>query len=87
VSSPIAAGSDLPLRSGMALQVDVIPSDPVFGSVRMEDRIVIADAALRAALAARYPELLRRCDWRRAFMRETLGFDVPETVLPFSDTA
>lgn len=87
LSSPISEGSDLPLRSGMAMQVDVIPSNPVYASTRMEDGIVVADAALRADLAARHPDVAARCTRRRAFMIDVIGLDVPETVLPLSDTA
>jgi Xaa-Pro aminopeptidase len=87
MSSPIAEGSDDVLRSGMVFQVDVIPSHPVYGSTRMEEGIVIADAALQADLAARHPGMLRRCLARRAFMRETLGYAVPDTVLPLADMA
>ena len=87
VSSPIAEGSSDELRSGMVMQIDIIPSHPVYFSTRMEEGIVIADAALRAALAARHPDVLRRCDARRAFMRDTLGYDVPDTVLPLADVA
>ncbi|MFM2078966.1 MAG: hypothetical protein RJA49_2856, partial [Actinomycetota bacterium] len=35
----------------------------------------------------RHPEVLRRCDARRAFMRDTLGYAVPDTVLPLADVA
>ena len=87
ISSPIAAGSDDELRSGMVFQIDVIPSHPVYGSTRMEEGIVLADASLRAELAASHPGVLRRCDARRAFMRDTLGYDVPDTVLPLADVA
>jgi hypothetical protein len=87
VSSPIAAGSADELRSGMVLQVDVIPSHPAYGSTRMEEGIVLADASLRAELAATHPGVLRRCEARRAFMRDTLGYDVPDTVLPLADMA
>jgi len=87
MSSPIAEGSDDVLRSGMVFQVDIIPSHPVYGSTRMEEGIVIADAALQADLAARHPGVLRRCLARRAFMRETLGYAVPDTVLPLADMA
>jgi hypothetical protein len=71
----------------MVLQIDVIPSHPDYGSTRMEEGIVIADAALRAELEQRHPDVLRRCVARRAFMRETLGYDVPDTVLPLADIA
>jgi hypothetical protein len=87
LSSPIFAGSDIQLRSGMAMQVDIIPSHPVYGSTRMEEGIVIADAELRTTLDARHPALMRRCAARRAFMREVIGLDVPETVLPLADTS
>jgi hypothetical protein len=86
VSSPIFEGSDLPLRSGMAMQCDVIPAHPVFGSTRMEDGYVIADAALRAELAARFPAVAARCAARAAFMRDVIGLDVPDSLLPLADT-
>jgi Xaa-Pro aminopeptidase len=86
ISSPIFDGSDLPLRSGMAMQCDVIPSHPVFGSTRMEDGYVIADAALRADLKARFPAVAARCAARARFMRDVIGLDVPETLLPLADT-
>jgi hypothetical protein len=86
VSSPIYPGSDLPLRSGMAMQCDVIPSHPVYGSTRMEDGYAIADAALRADLAARFPAVAARCAARAAFMRDVIGLDVPDSLLPLADT-
>ncbi|MFZ5709941.1 MAG: M24 family metallopeptidase [Pseudomonadota bacterium] len=86
ISSPIFEGSTLPLRSGMAMQCDIIPAHPVFGSVRMEDGYVIAGPALRADLHDRFPDVAGRCAARRSFMRERLGFDVPECLLPLADT-
>jgi hypothetical protein len=85
LSSPIYAGSDVPLRSGMAIQVDVIPSSPAYFSTRMEDGIVLADAELRRSLRARYPACFARCQRRRAFMMDVLGVDLPEEVLPLSN--
>lgn len=85
ISSPIYPGSDLPIRSGMAMQMDVIPDHPVYGSTRMEDGYVIADDALRAMLAQRHPAVAARIAGRRAFMGER-GFDLPETLLPLADT-
>lgn len=86
ISSPIYEGSAVPLRSGMAMQCDVIPAHPVFGSTRMEDGYVIADATLRAEIAAQHPAVFDRCSKRRAFMREQIGLDVPEDLLPLADT-
>lgn len=86
VSSPIRDGSTDPLASGMAMQMDVIPAHPVYGSTRMEDGYVIADAALRETLARAFPNVARRCAARARFMREVIGMEVPETLLPLADT-
>ena len=86
MSSPIAEGSQIPLASGMAMQCDVIPSHPVHASTRMEDGYVIADAALRADLAARFPDVAARCAARADFMRNVIGLDMPDTLLPLADT-
>jgi Xaa-Pro aminopeptidase len=85
MSSPIFPGSDLPIRSGMAMQMDVIPDHPVYGSTRMEDGYVIADADLRAMLEETHPMVAARIEMRRSFMRE-VGFDLPDGLLPLADT-
>jgi hypothetical protein len=86
VSSPILAGSEIPLASGMAMQMDVIPAHAVYGSTRMEDGYVIADAALRADLATQFPAVAARCAQRAAWMRDVVGIAVPGTLLPLADT-
>lgn len=86
MSSPIAEGSDIPLASGMAMQCDVIPSHPVYASTRMEDGYVLADQALRAALSTDFPEVAARCAARATFMRDVIGLDVPDSLLPLADT-
>lgn len=85
LSSPIYPGSDVPLRSGMAIQVDVIPSSPAYFSTRMEDGVVLTDAALRRSLQTLYPACFSRCQKRREFMINVLGIDLPEDVLPLSN--
>jgi Xaa-Pro aminopeptidase len=86
ISSPIFPGSELPLRSGMAMQCDVIPDHPVYASTRMEDGYVIADEALAGALEAAHPQVMARVRKRQAFMRERIGLAVPDTLLPLADT-
>lgn len=86
LSSPIYQGSTEPLASGMAMQMDVIPGHPVYGSCRMEDGYVIADDALRADLAARFPEVAARCAARATFMRDVIGMKVSDCLLPLADT-
>jgi Xaa-Pro aminopeptidase len=86
VSSPIYPGSEIELHSGMAMQVDVIPSSPVYFSTRMEDGVVLADADLRGRLQDLYPGCYERCRKRRAFMTDVLGIELAEEVLPLSNT-
>jgi hypothetical protein len=86
VASPIAPGSTVELRSGMALQVDVIPATgtPWF-TTNIEDGIALADASLRSAFATAFPDAWARIGARRRFMRETLGIELHPDVLPFSN--
>ncbi len=85
LSSPVYPDSDVPLHSGMAIQVDVIPSSTVYASTRMEDGLVLADKELRKQLQAAYPDCYARCQKRRKFMTEVLGIELPEEVLPLSN--
>ncbi|MFM7333654.1 MAG: aminopeptidase P family N-terminal domain-containing protein [Tabrizicola sp.] len=86
MSSPIMPGSDILLASGMAIQMDVIPAHPAWGSTRMEDGYVIADAGLRADLTRKHPNVARRCAARADFMARVIGIEVPESLLPLADT-
>lgn len=86
MSSPIYDGSSEPLASGMAMQCDVIPGHAVWGSTRMEDGYVIADAGLRSDLTDKFPAVAARCAKRAEFMRTVIGLDVPDTLLPLADT-
>lgn len=86
ISSPIYENSTVIIRSGMYIQADIIPRSTVFGSSRMEDGFVIADAALREELSLKYPDVFLRCMARRHFM-ESIGFELPEEILPLSDIA
>jgi Xaa-Pro aminopeptidase len=86
VNSPVGPGSQIELRSGMVLQVDIIPATggPHF-TTNIEDGIALADASLRAVLAEGFPELWDRVERRRAFMRDALGIDLHPDVLPLSN--
>jgi Xaa-Pro aminopeptidase len=85
LSSPFYPDSKIRLHSGMAIQSDVIPSSPEYFSSRMEDGLVLADAALRRQLKARFPACLARCEARRAFIREVIGVPLSDDVLPLSN--
>jgi hypothetical protein len=84
--SPVFKGSDIPLRSGMAMQVDVIPATGTsYFTTNIEDGIAIADEDLRHEIAQKYPEAWSRIQARRRFMTETLGIRLRPEVLPFSN--
>jgi hypothetical protein len=83
--SPVYPGSTVPLASGMAWQVDVIPDCGGPGmAANCEDGVALADDRLRAELAESHPETAARIDARRGFMREGLGLEVADEVLPLS---
>jgi hypothetical protein len=86
VASPVSAASTTALRSGTAMQCDIIPATgtPYF-TTNIEDGIALADEGLRQELAARDPALWSRVEARRAFMREALGIEIHEEVLPLSN--
>jgi hypothetical protein len=86
VSTPVWRGSSVPLRSGMVMQVDIIPATGTeYFTTNIEDGIAIADRALRDELAGRYPDAWRRIEARRAFMDSELRIRLAPEVLPLSD--
>lgn len=86
VSSPFQRQAASSLPSGCAIQADIIPvARDGRTSVNMEDGIILADAGLRTELARRYPALYDRCQARRRFMTETLGYQIGPDVLPLGN--
>jgi hypothetical protein len=85
LSSPVYAGSDAVIQSGMVMQIDVIPTSPIYASTRMEDGVVVADAGLRQEIQERFPACYGRCQARRHFMQNILGFDLADEILPLSN--
>jgi hypothetical protein len=84
--SPFQAADNTTLRSGMAIQMDIIPvSKGPFCYANAEDGIALADEALCAELAARHPACWHRIQNRRKFMMDTLGIRLDPSVLPFSN--
>jgi hypothetical protein len=86
VNSPVGRGSKIELRSGMVMQVDIIPATggPYF-TTNVEDGIALADESLRGTLAATFPDVWDRIGRRRTFMRDKLGIDLHPDVLPLSN--
>lgn len=84
-SSPLYPDSTVQIRSGMLLQLDIIPSVPGYGGVSAEDGIAIADETLRQNLREQYPKTWERIQKRRTYIRDVLGINLKEAVLPMSD--
>ncbi|HVN61010.1 MAG TPA: hypothetical protein VMT59_07085, partial [Gaiellaceae bacterium] len=58
LDSPIRAGSSDSIASGMVIQSDIIPTGIRAGwTANCEDTVAVGDAALRAELESRHPEL------------------------------
>jgi hypothetical protein len=74
------------LPDGAYLQVDIIASnpDPVRTAI-CEDPVIVAGPELRGQLKAEYPEIWARVEERRTAIREVLGIDLHEDVLPISN--
>jgi hypothetical protein len=72
----------------MALQLDIIPATgSAYHTSNIEDGVALADDALRAELAQRYPGMWQRVCTRRTFMADVLGIELKPEVLPLSNLA
>jgi hypothetical protein len=88
LDSPIRAGSEDPIASGMVIQSDSIPTGIRAGwTVNCEDTVAVADDALRGELHARHPELWARIRTRQDYVRDKLGVKLHDEVLPLSCTS
>jgi len=86
VDSPFYTGSTIPLHSGLALQMDIIPVSKMPGvCANAEDGIALADENLRQEWSQRFPESWKRIEARRDFMINKLGIKIKPEVLPFSN--
>lgn len=75
------------IASGMAIQCDIIPAPMSDGIVlNCEDSVFLADKQLRNDLSEKYPEMWKRIEMRQKFMRNELGINISEDILPFSST-
>ena len=85
INSPFRQDRDHRLVSGMAFQCDIIafPGEPFVG-VHVEDNAIIADEQLRSEINKTYPDVWKRFTIKREMMRETLGINIDESLLPVS---
>ncbi|WP_407436564.1 M24 family metallopeptidase [Lelliottia sp.] len=86
MSSPIYKNSAETLKSGMIMQIDIIPSVPGYTGVSAEESIALADKALVQKIQAFYPELWARITARREYIRQVLNIHLTDDVIPLSNT-
>ena len=88
MSSPIYPGSEEELRSGQAIQLDIIPATgTAYGTANIEDGIALLDREGREQFRAGFPAAWQRIQSRREFMTEALGIHLKPEVLPLSNLA
>ncbi len=86
MSSPVYSGSTETLKSGMMLQIDIIPGQPGYAGASCESGVVLADAKLKVEIKEQYPELFEIFAKRREYMKNVLNIDVSDDVLLMNDT-
>lgn len=86
MSSPVYPHSRETLKSGMILQIDIIPSVPGYTGVSAEESIALADAALRQQIQQDYPALWERITVRRDYLKTVLNIALSDDVIPLSNS-
>ena len=88
MNTPVYPGSTETLKSGQAIQCDIIPAaGPPYIGANIEDGIALLDERGRSELREKFPELWQRIEARRAFMGDVLGIRLKPEVLPMSNLA
>lgn len=86
MSSPIYAGSEEVMESGEIFETDIIPSVEGYNGVSAESTCAIAAAPLQEEIQREYPEMWRRIENRRKYIKEVLGINLHPNVLPMCST-
>jgi len=86
-NTPFRGGTDARIASGMTLAVDIFSaSNSPSQMIHCEDTVAVADDDLRAELAERHPAVWARIRARQDFVREELGVQAPDELLPLTTT-
>lgn len=85
-NSPIHKDSKIKIPDGTLMQVDIIASksNPVRTSI-CEDAVVFASTGMRDELREQYPKVYDRIILRQKKMREVLGINISDDILPMSN--
>lgn len=84
LSSPIYPTSRDLLKSGMLIQLDIIPSVSGYSGANCESGIALADEKLKQEIMAGYPQLWSRLEARKNYIKSVLNIRLNEDVLPLS---
>jgi len=88
MNTPVYPNSRETLRSGQAIQCDIIPAvGAPYHSANIEDGIALLDQAGRDELRDKFPDVAKRAAARRAFMADVLGIRLKPEVVPLSNLA
>jgi len=88
MNTPVYPGSSETLRSGQAVQIDIIPAiGAPYHSANIEDGVALLDARGRDELQEKFPDVAGRINARRSFMAEILGIRLKPEVMPLSNLA
>ncbi|WP_152080959.1 M24 family metallopeptidase [Enterobacter oligotrophicus] len=86
MSSPIFKHSTQTLKSGMILQIDIIPSVKGYTGTSAEESIALADRELQAEIRRAWPELWARIETRKRYIVDVLNVKLSDDVIPLSST-
>lgn len=86
LSSPIYKDSKEILKSGMMLQIDIIPSKEGMSGVSAESTVLLADQKLKDEIKSQYPQMWERMMQRVQYMKEELNIKLSEDILPLCST-
>ncbi len=86
INSPFREDFNYRLKSGMVLQCDIIsfPGEPYVG-IHVEDTVALADSKFREYLKSQYKDTWKRIKERQDIMRNILGININDDVLPLSN--
>ncbi|MBN9305685.1 MAG: hypothetical protein BGO82_04220 [Devosia sp. 67-54] len=88
MNTPVYPNSREALRSGQAIQCDIIPAvGPPYHSANIEDGVALLDQRGRDELRDKYPDVAARAEARRAFMGDVLGIRLKPEIMPLSNLA
>ncbi len=88
MNTPVYPQSPETLRSGQAIQCDIIPAvGAPYHSANIEDGVALLDQRGRDELSANFPDVARRVQARRTFMADVLGIRLKPEIMPLSNLA